>query len=167
MPTTARLITMTFATAVVACGPADSGEGLPAADRAAIERVADSQQVLFNTGKFDEAVALTFAEDAVSLPPNAPAVVGRPAIQAYMKTFPPFRDFSMTPRMIDGRGDLAVVRGNYAMTLSVPGSPAGQKDVGKYLEIWKKQPDGGWKVIRDAFSSDLPTVGPPPDSVAR
>lgn len=112
-----------------ACRPADSGAGFPAADRAAIERVADSQQVLFNAGKFDEAVALIFAEDAVSLPPNAPAVVGRPAIQAYMKTFPPFRDFSMTPQLIDGRGDLAVVHGNYAMTLSVPGSPAGQKDV--------------------------------------
>lgn len=167
MPTTARLITITFATAVVACRPADSGAGFPAADRAAIERVADSQQVLFNAGKFDEAVALTFAEDAVSLPPNAPAVVGRPAIQAYMKTFPPFRDFSMTPQMIDGRGDLAVVQGNYAMTLTVPGSPSGIKDVGKYLEIWRKQPDGAWKVIRDAFSSDLPAADRPADSAAR
>lgn len=162
------LIFLALAATVIACRPEERGTaGLADEDRAAIERVADSQEVLFNAGKFDEAVAFAFAEDAVTLPPNAPAVVGRPAIQAYMKTFPPIRDFSMTRLMIDGRDDLAVVHGSYEMTMVVPGSPDGVKDVGKYLEVWKKQPDGAWKLIRDAFSSDLPAAGPPADSRAR
>ena len=29
-------------------------------------------------------------------------------------------------------------------------------DRGKLVEVWKKQPDGKWKVIVDAFNTDLP-----------
>jgi len=28
-------------------------------------------------------------------------------------------------------------------------------DVGKCITIWKKQPDGEWKMIRDIFNSDM------------
>ena len=31
-------------------------------------------------------------------------------------------------------------------------------DKGKYLTVWKKQPDGSWKVLLDIYNSDLPTV---------
>jgi ketosteroid isomerase-like protein len=30
------------------------------------------------------------------------------------------------------------------------------EDRGKYLEIWKRQADGSWKVALDIFNSDLP-----------
>jgi len=29
-------------------------------------------------------------------------------------------------------------------------------DSGKILEVWRKQPDGGWKCAADTWSSDLP-----------
>ena len=29
-------------------------------------------------------------------------------------------------------------------------------DRGKYVVVWKKQPDGSWKAISDIFNSDLP-----------
>ena len=32
----------------------------------------------------------------------------------------------------------------------------GVHDVGKYLLVWKKQPDGGWKVLREIYNTDLP-----------
>jgi len=41
------------------------------------------------------------------------------------------------------------------MTMTPEGSDP-IDDTGKYLEIWKKQADGGWKVVRDIFNSDLP-----------
>ena len=30
------------------------------------------------------------------------------------------------------------------------------KDKGKYLTVWKHQPDGTWKIVRDINNSDLP-----------
>ena len=29
-------------------------------------------------------------------------------------------------------------------------------DIGKFMEVWKRQPDGGWKAIADTYNSDLP-----------
>jgi ketosteroid isomerase-like protein len=39
-------------------------------------------------------------------------------------------------------------------------------DKGKYVEIWKKQPDGSWKCAVDMFNSDLPAA-PAPAAPAR
>jgi ketosteroid isomerase-like protein len=35
-------------------------------------------------------------------------------------------------------------------------------DSGKYIEIWRKQSDGTWKLVRDIFNSDLPLPTPTP-----
>ena len=32
-------------------------------------------------------------------------------------------------------------------------------DRGKYVTIWRKQPDGKWKVVADILNSDLPVPG--------
>jgi ketosteroid isomerase-like protein len=34
-------------------------------------------------------------------------------------------------------------------------------DMGKLVEIWKKQPDGKWKCIVDTYNSDLPVSSAP------
>ena len=39
-------------------------------------------------------------------------------------------------------------------------------DRGKYLEVWKKQADGKWKVVADMFNSDLP-LAPPAEKKVR
>ena len=87
------------------------------------------------------------------MPPNQPAVVGRPAIRDFNATFPPVSAFSLTNQVIDGVGDLAYVRGRYRMTLAIEGSAP---DSGKYIEIRGRQADGSWKFTADIFNSDLP-----------
>ena len=59
------------------------------------------------------------------------------------------------------------MRGAYTMTLAVPGAPAPVQDRGKYIEIWRKQADGPWKLARDIFNSDLPPAAPPPPEPAK
>jgi ketosteroid isomerase-like protein len=62
---------------------------------------------------------------------------------------------------VDGAGDIAYVYGKYSMTItSEEGEPV--QDSGKYIEIWKRQADGTWKVSLDIFNSDLPIPEPEP-----
>ena len=97
-----------------------------------------------------------YTETASFLPPNDKAVLGRAAIQAWMQNLPPVKEFKLTPVEIDGRGDLAYVRGTFAMTMLPAGAPGPIVDVGKYVEIRQKQADGTWLISLDIFNSDLP-----------
>ena len=45
-------------------------------------------------------------------------------------------------------GDLAYETGRYSFTLAGEGK-ATRTVTGKYVEVWKRQPDGGWKMFRD------------------
>ena len=96
-----------------------------------------------------------YSEDAELLPPNAPVIEGRAAIQTFLAAFPKLTSFKLSLVEIDGHGDLAYTRGTYELTLLPPGAKGPVRDTGKFLEIRRKQPDGSWPVIRDIWNSDL------------
>jgi len=101
----------------------------------------------------DKTVAF-YADDAVVLPPNQPAVTNKDEIRNLWKGFlDSFIDISLkTTRLeVAKSGDMAVLTGTYEMTMK-----DGSKDKGKYCEVWQKKADGKWKVGTDMFSSDLP-----------
>ena len=131
---------------------------------------ADKATIRTNDEKFAQAVvaknwsglAAMYSTDAAFMPPNESAVQGRAAIQSWMNAFPPVTAFSLTPQLVDGRGDLAYVRGTYMMTLTPPGAPAPVEDHGKYIVIERKQPDGSWLITEDIFNSDVPLPAPAP-----
>lgn len=54
---------------------------------------------------------------------------------------------------ISRSGDLAYTYYKYQMTIPAQGKTI--TDHGKDLAIWKKQNDGGWKMVADTFNSDL------------
>ena len=56
---------------------------------------------------------------------------------------------------LDGRADLAYMRGTFAMTLEPEGAAAVSM-AGKYVEVLKKQPDGAWRFAVDIFNADAP-----------
>jgi ketosteroid isomerase-like protein len=145
--------------AFAACQPGAGGLGDQ--DKAAIRKVADDAVKMVGAGKTDWIpgyVDLYYAEDAKFLMPGAPAVEGRQAIKAAFASLP-ITSMKFEILDIEGRGDLAYVRGAYDLTLAPPGATAPVVDKGKYVEIWKKQVDGSWKAIRDIFNSDLPPTG--------
>ena len=132
--------------------------GFAAADRAAI-RQSDENSVKAMNFKDWKGAAAVYADDAIGMPPNGPAVQGKAAIQAWMEAFPPFSSFQEQSSEIEGQTDLAYDRGTYSITLTPPGA-APIVDRGKYLSIWHKQADGTWKVVRHIFNSDLPLAAP-------
>ena len=106
------------------------------------------------------------ARDASSLPhdassalaPNAPAASGPAAVRSLFTVFFAIPDVKIgwTPDRIDiaQSGELGYSSGRYSMDFTGPGGKP-VHDKGKYLTVWKKQADGSWKVLLDAFNSDL------------
>jgi uncharacterized protein (TIGR02246 family) len=117
-----------------------------------------------------EKTASYYADDALVLPPNMPAIQGKASARSMwqgMFTVPGFGGgWKVTKVEVARSGDLAYVTGSYELSESDPGGKP-STDKGKYLEVWKKQADGNWKCIVDMFNSDLPSLEPAPDKPTR
>lgn len=104
-----------------------------------------------------------YADDASLFWPGAPMVTGRAAIREFMRAFLSIPAFSLsfeTAKVdVSRAGDLAYSYGTNKVTLV---DPIGNrmKDRGKYLTVYRKQPDGTWKVMADMGNSDLPAPVP-------
>lgn len=125
------------------------------ADKTAIRAVGDSFVVMFRADR-DSAQAELYTENAVLMPPNMGVVEGRAAIRAFFQNYPAISDFAGTAIEVDGRGDVAYVRGTYAYTIPAGGGRPAVPDHGKFLEIRRRQPDGKWLIAVDIFNSDVP-----------
>ena len=104
-----------------------------------------------------------YAESVVVMPPNAPSATTKEAIRSAWKemlTSPGAAiSWKTTKVEVAKAGDLAYVSGTYEETMTdASGKPV--KDRGKYVEIFKKQADGTWKVVVDIWNSDLPAPVP-------
>lgn len=101
-----------------------------------------------------------WAPDATAFPAGRPAVRGADAIRKTVSEIRSAPGFSLSwtadRAEVASGGDVGYTTGTYEMTVN------GAKDRGKYLTVWKKQPEGTWKVAEDIFNSDLPPQGPPP-----
>jgi len=122
-------------------------------DMAAIQRCHDDFSRSMVTKDFETA-SRTYDENAVLMPPNHPTVRGCKAIKEWMAGFPPVLQFKIEIEESDARADLAYVRGAFSMVFQPEGAPGPIEEIGKYLEVRKKQPDGSWLLIADIFNSD-------------
>ena len=110
----------------------------------------------------DEYVSF-YADDAVLFWPGAPMVRGRAAIREFMQAFLSMPGFSLSFETagveVSRARDLAYSYGTNRVTLV---GPTGERmnDRGKYLTVYRKGPDGTWKVVADIGNSDLPAPVP-------
>ena len=120
------------------------------ADRAWFEAYSTSDSPL------DTLVALMVA-DVYVLPPDAPMARDKEESRAVFAELEAMPEFSLTwsPSTADvgGAGDLGYTIGTYHMGFQDPEGNPLEID-GKYLTVWKKQPDGTWKVAADMFNAD-------------
>ena len=104
-----------------------------------------------------------YADDASLFWPGTPIVTGQAAIREFMRAFlsmPAFSlSFETTKVDVSRAGDLAYSYGTNKVTLVDPRGNR-MKDRGKYLTVYRKQPDGTWKVVADMGNSDLPAPIP-------
>jgi ketosteroid isomerase-like protein len=104
-----------------------------------------------------------YSDDASVLPPNAPIATNKEAIRAgWAASVGPGVDFSFQSNKVEvaSSGDMAYDVGTYAVSMKdAQGNPV--TDRGKYVAVWKKQPDGKWKAVADTWNSDLPVAAAP------
>ncbi len=124
-------------------------------DVAAIRGSSDTYAQLTLAGDF-AGLAAMFTEDAVRMPPNAPAHEGRTAIQAFMEAYPPITEFESTTTEVGGAGDVAFARGTYSLMATPEGAPEPVSDRGKWVSIFRRQADGTWLITANVWNSDLP-----------
>jgi len=128
------------------------------ADEAAIAKVRTAYQTA--AGSQDgAAIAKLFAPDGVEMPPNAPTVKGRAAIEAFHKAFG--KQWMMHGMTITGTetkvtGDTAYDVGTYAQGLMPQTGGAVINDKGKYIVLLKKDASGAWWVTHAIYNSDIP-----------
>jgi ketosteroid isomerase-like protein len=117
-------------------------------------RVLDSHMRAQLAGDWAAAAAF-MAEDAVSMPANQPALEGRAAWLAWVESYDfEVIELSYEAVEIDGRADLAYLRGRYSGAYSAEGSAEPIRVTGKFLWVLRKQPDGEWLVTVAAGNSD-------------
>jgi ketosteroid isomerase-like protein len=84
-----------------------------------------------------------------------PAIEGQQEIRKFLDGYPQITNFGFHLVDLHGDGQLAYMRAKYNITFVVADTTK-VSDVGKILVILKKQPDGSWVRVADAWNSDLP-----------
>lgn len=165
------LAQLTILVALAACTPQEAQDqdgsaaqpsGSPR-DTAAVQASLESSLAHFRTAMLAgnaEGMASVFADDAILLMPNAPAIRGRSAIvetNRQMLAALDVTDASFRTTDLLLSGDHAVETGVYTMTM-VPSGGTAMSDTGKYVTVWHRQPGGEWKILRDIMNSSLPVA---------
>ena len=156
-------IGLIYAVAMLGCTAA--AQQLPvttdtrAVDEAAIRKADEDWAKAAQTKQVASWIAF-YADDAVVLPPNDKTASDRESINKAVGDLLALQDLTISWQPVKVEvarsGDLAYARGTYDATFrDAKGNPV--TDRGKYLEVWKRQSDGGWKCIVDTWNSDLPS----------
>ncbi|MBI3715176.1 MAG: nuclear transport factor 2 family protein [Betaproteobacteria bacterium] len=131
------------------------------ADEAAIRALSVNWAKAFNGGDA-KAVAALYAEDAVLMPPGAPAAKGAAAILAFItKDIAGAKTagvtFVLNPKTDVGiSGDLGWESGTYTATIK-----GNVVETGKFLSVSRKK-DGKWLYVRDTYNQDAAPAPPAP-----
>lgn len=139
--------------APAATAPSAELDAVKAADAALQEAVA---------AKDLDRIMVHYAEEAVLLPAAVPQVNGKAAITEEWKhilAIPQLENMStLTGAAVSSSGDLAYTLGSYRSQMTGEDGTM-VTEPGKWVAVWKKQPDGKWRIIVETYNTDIP----PPD----
>src|SRR5262245_42389986 len=121
--------------------------------RAAIEAANAKFSEAFARGDAN-ALSAMYTTDAIAFPPDSEMIRGNKAIGEFWKAT---RDGGvqravLTTDDVGRSGDIAYEVGKVALTIR----PVGKEPTtaaAKYVVVWKRQPDGSWKLHRDIWNS--------------
>jgi uncharacterized protein (TIGR02246 family) len=144
-----------------ACAPDASPAVDSAADEAALKAATLTWLEAYNAGDVEKIVAL-YAEDAVLMPPHAPAANGHAAIRAFL-TADTAGAKAAGIKLVPGTSTAGVAgdTGWESGTYTVTDASGATVDSGSYLSVSHKS-NGKWLYHRDTYNSDRPLPAPAP-----
>lgn len=147
------LLTVTAALACSAAG--DRSTTTTEEDMVAVARLLSTVDRIQAEADLEEFLGLV-SEDAVYMPPDEAAVVGRRAIAEWYRRFYDMVQMDVThePLEIDVFGDVIVHRGNARGTLTPKNGGEPLTFDNKYLMVLGKRADGSLEIWRAMFNSN-------------
>jgi len=143
----------------IAAVPACARQAAPGSSQADAEMIRRANQewvAAIKSGDIEAQLA-PLTTDAIFLAPDEPAVSGLDAIRAWIhRNFDPvtFTELNVTTDELVVSGDIAFSRGLFDGTLEPKAGGAPARAVTKYVLIWRRQPDGSWKIARDIWNAN-------------
>jgi uncharacterized protein (TIGR02246 family) len=149
------LIGIVVAAAIALSGCATMAKGGTEADEEAIREIWRTYCEARVAGDADLWLSL-WDPEGIQLPPGSPARGKDVLDELVPKGFAAGSVSSMNiyPEEITVAGDWAYSRGTYDSDRVVEGKAV--RVEGKFLTIFRRQPDGSWKIYRDCFNSSVP-----------
>ena len=126
-----------------------------AADEAAIADFNRRYLGAINEGDIATLSSLT-TDGHIMLAPGRPPLVGKAANDAANgRVAQMFKiDEHWTPVETVVSGDLAYQRGTFTVAATPKAGGETRNTSGNFLRIYRRQPDGSWRMVRDMFNSD-------------
>jgi ketosteroid isomerase-like protein len=156
------LAPLTFLVTLAACTPAPSPiADTREADLAAIRQTEEAWKAAWST-KVADRITPYWAEDATVMAPGVPTVKGADAIKKVIGELVGDPNFALSLQTVtvdaSRGGDFGYAQGTYAVTATDPATKKAVTERGKYLVLYKKQPDGSWKSVQDIWNADGPAT---------
>ncbi|MBI2402264.1 MAG: DUF4440 domain-containing protein [Gemmatimonadetes bacterium] len=133
------------------------------AERTALRR-ADSAYSAAAQSKDIDALVAWYTADAVMYPPNEPTVSGIDGVRQYGTNMlnTPGLTVGFTPLdvQVSATGGMGYTINTARVTMTDPkGAPVSEEL--RDFHVWRKEPDGSWKVAVDIWNSPTPPAPPP------
>jgi ketosteroid isomerase-like protein len=150
---------LTIAVSLTACETPHSKRPSAAQDEAAIAEFNKRYLGAINAGDSATLASLTLPEH-IMIAPGRPPLVGKEANDAanarVAQTFKIEETWTPVETFISG--DLAYQRGTFTVAATPKAGGTTRNTRGPFLRIYKRQPGGEWRMVRDMFNSDQPAA---------
>jgi len=128
------------------------------ADVQAIKDLLVSLNKAYAAGDADAVVSTYYTDNAVRMLSNLPALMGKDAIRDNWRLKFDLYSVVWEDAVEDARviGDWAVVRGSGTGISTYKATGMSRTTKSKWIAIYERQANGGWKCVSDCVNSDLP-----------
>jgi ketosteroid isomerase-like protein len=125
--------------------------------KAIVEDTGNTAEQCFLSGNVD-AMLQYYCDDVISMPTFHPMVRGKADLkrktEAILASGLKFESLESTTIDVQGSGDLVYEVGTFRQAILIPGTKEPLEQNGKYVNIWRRQPNGKLAIAVEIYNSD-------------